>query len=98
MEIIFEITEKTGRKIRLTKDRWNHITSPASPHAYMTNYLGEIKQTLIKPDKIIISIHDDDKVNYYRHYKNRKQYLKVIVNYLNGEGFVITAYFARNIK
>ena len=36
---IFEIIDKTGRKIKLTKERWKHITSPVSPHAYMTNYL-----------------------------------------------------------
>jgi len=46
-KMIFEIIDKTGRKVRLTKERWKHITFPTSPHSYMTNYLGEIKQTLI---------------------------------------------------
>ncbi|GAI26275.1 unnamed protein product, partial [marine sediment metagenome] len=44
------------------------------------------------------SIYDSNKKDYYKYYKNRKQYLKVIVNYLNGNGFVISAYFVRNIK
>ena len=47
---------------------------PSSPHAYMTNYLEEIKETLIKPDKITNSIYDDFKVNYY---KERKHFFKV---------------------
>ena len=93
MNNVFEIVDKTGRKIRLTKERWMHITSPASLHSYISNYLEEIKQTLSNPDKIIESTNHENKVNYYKYYKNRKQYLKVIVKYLNGEGFVITAYF-----
>lgn len=96
--IIFEIRDKTGRKIHLSKERWGHITHPPSLHSYMTNYLDEIKQTLTEPDKIVDSVYEDGKKNYYKYYKNRKQYLKVIVNYLNGEGFVISAYFARSIK
>ena len=85
-KIIFEIIDKTGRKIRLTKEQWRHITIPSSPHAYMTNYLGEIKQALINPDKIINSIYDDNKVNYYKDYKDKKEFIKVMVNYLNGSG------------
>jgi len=64
----------------------------------MTNYLEEIKQTLINPDKIISSIHDDNRLNYYKYYKNRIKFIRVIVNYLNGEGYVLTAYFVKNIK
>jgi len=97
MNYVFEIIDKTGRKIHLTKERWGHITSSSSLHTYMTNYLEEIKQTLIRPDKIISSINEDTKVNYYRYYKEGKQYLRVIVKYLNGEGFVISTYFVRNI-
>lgn len=63
----------------------------------MTNFLEEIKQTLIKPDKIVNSVYEENKVNYYKYYKNRKQYLRVIVNYLNNEGDIITSYFVRNI-
>ena len=98
MERLFEIKNKTGRIIYMTKERWRHITSPISPHAYITNYLEEIKQTLINPDKIINSINSDTKVNYYKYYKERRQYLKIVVNYLNGYGFVITAYFVKNIE
>ncbi|MBS3086431.1 hypothetical protein J4422_01905 [Candidatus Pacearchaeota archaeon] len=98
MDHIFEITDKTGRKIRLTKKQWTHITSPTSPHAYMTNYLEEIKETLINPDKMVNSLSDDQKVNYYKYYKKRERYLKNIVNYLNGNGFVISAYFVKSIN
>lgn len=89
---VFETIDKTGRKIRLTKERWTHITSPQHPHAYMTNYLEEIKHALVRPDIIRTSIYDENKVNYYFFLKEKKKYIKVIVRYLNGEGFVITTY------
>ena len=98
MDYIFEIIDKTGRKIRLTKRQWGHITSPTSPHAYMTNYLEEIKQTLVNPDKTINSIYDDYKSNYYKYYKNKKRYLRIIIKYLNGDGFVISAYFVKHVS
>ena len=98
MNYIFEIKDKTGRKIRLTKRQWEHITSPTSPHAYMVNCLEEIKETLAVPDKIVNSVYDDFKSNYYRYYKNKKEYLRVIVKYLNGSGFVISSYFVKHMN
>jgi len=97
MGFIFEVVDKTGRKIRLTKEQWTHVTSPASPHAYMTNHLEKVKETLINLDKIISSIYNIRKSNYYKYYKEKRRFLRTIVSYLNGEGFVITSYFVRNI-
>ncbi|MEX2017405.1 MAG: PBECR2 nuclease fold domain-containing protein [Candidatus Pacearchaeota archaeon] len=77
---IFEIKDKTGRKIHLTKERWSHITSPSSPHSYMASYLEYIKETLIKPDKIINSFYDEINVNYYKYYKKNRKYLGIIVS------------------
>ena len=98
MPHIFEILDKTGRKIRLTKERWSHITSPNSLHPYMINYLEEIKISLTKPLAIILNKYDDKKVNYYTYIKDRKQYLLVGVKYLNGEGFITTAFITSHIK
>jgi len=97
MAYIFEVIDKNGRNVYLTKKQWSHITSPTSLHAYMTNYLEEIKETIQKPDKISSSIYDENKASYYKFYKSRKEYLKVIVSYLNGKGFIVTSYFVSNI-
>jgi len=97
MPYLFEVIDKTGRKIRLTKERWTHITSPQSQHSYMANYLEEIKNTLTKPTLIIQHKFDDTKRNYYTYLKNKKQYLLVSVKYLNGEGYVMTAFITRKI-
>ncbi len=94
---VFEVVDKSGRRIRLTKRSWEHITIS---HAEMTNYLEEIKTTIEKPLKI--TLHEKgDLRNYYFYIKHRKhpeKYLRVIVKYLNGEGFVITVHFVRYMR
>ncbi len=92
---IFEIKDKTGRKIRLTKRQWTHMTKK---HPYMEKYLEEIKETLRNPDKLI---HYSDKGYYYKSYKHLKKpnyFVLVIVKYLNEGGFIITSYLEERIK
>ena len=95
MNIIFEAIDKTGRKIRLTNKQFEHFIC----HKGMENYIEEIKETLKKPLKIV-SHEEGDLHDYFNYYKNRKQeskYLQVVVKYLNGDGFVLSAYFVRHI-
>ncbi len=98
MNNVFEIIDKTGRKIRLTNKQWKHITKS---HRYMANYLEKIKETLIKPLKITESPYDKEVRYYYNYLKYllyQEKYLLVIVRYLNGDGYVITSYLIKNIK
>lgn len=97
MKNVFEILDKTGRKIHLSKERSSHITSPSSLHPYMTNYLEEIKEALIRPTSIVIHTLDNNKADYYLYIKEKKLYLLVGVKYLNGEGFVTTAFLTRKL-
>ena len=97
MSKIFEVTDKNGKEISLSSERWKHITST---HNEMNNYLDEIKIAITTPLKIIM--HEKgglfDYYFYLKHREHPEKYLKVIVKYLNGSGFVITTYFVRNIK
>ncbi len=91
------MTDKTGRKIRLTKKQHSHI---CKKHPAISNYFEELKETLIKPDKIIESDDDKNVRFYYKFYKKLKppyQNILAIVKYLNGEGFIISTYFIKNI-
>lgn len=66
----------------------------------MMNYLEEIQITLRNPLKIVQQ-EKGDLTRYYSYQKNRKypeKYLRIIVKYLNGDGFVITAHFVRNLQ
>ena len=95
MSVIFEVTDKTGRKIRLTKKQWTHMMLR---HSYMEKYLEEIEETLRIPDKIVLL---GDKCYYYKNYKTLKapnRFVLVIAKYLNNHGFVITSYLKEKIR
>ena len=93
MNYIFEVVDKSRRKIHLSRERWLHILM----HPEMSNQIESIKNTLEKPDVIIQFEYDLDVRFYYKYYKERKEYLFISVKYLNGKGFVLTAYFVPRI-
>lgn len=96
METIFEIKDKTGRNIYLSKERWKHILK----HPFMHNQIENIKATIKNP-MIIRYYEEDEKVRYfYKEFKNRdpsERYLLVSVKYLNESGFIITSFFTNKI-
>ena len=92
---IFEMVDKSGIKIHLSKDVWNHITTK---HTNMSDKLEDIKKALTNPILIISNQYDENKRNYFLHYKHKNRYLLVSVKYLNGEGYITTAFIARHIK
>ena len=97
MGFIFEVKDKTGRKIRLTKKQWTHINKK---HPAIANYLDEIKETIENPDAVIES-EEENVYLYYKYYKRLKSpynYILAIVKYLNGEGYIMSAYFEKNIR
>ena len=59
-----------------------------------------IEQTIRSPDKITENYNDETVCRYYKYYKSRKppkNYLLVIIKYLNGDGYVVTALFDKHI-
>ena len=88
MEFVFEIIDKTGRKIRLAKKQYSHISKK---HPAVANYIEEIKETLQKPDAITESEIDENVRFYYKYYKHLispNKYILVIVKYLNFGNFL----------
>ena len=88
---VFVVTDKTGRRVRLTRERWRHI---APQHPDVTD-IEELQRALVTPLLMRSSEHDANVKWYYRYDKERKRFLMVGTRYLNGEGFVITAYYVR---
>ncbi|MBI2541856.1 hypothetical protein HYV80_04055 [Candidatus Woesearchaeota archaeon] len=97
MTWIFEVKDKSGRKIHLSDERWKHLNQE---HPEVAPYLEDIKETLKNPVKITEYGLDENVRYYYKYFKERisAKYLLVIVKYLNEHGFIITAYFVRNTK
>ncbi|MEK6926254.1 MAG: hypothetical protein AABW50_03165 [Nanoarchaeota archaeon] len=97
MAFVFEVADKSGRKIHLSKKQWSHIRKK-HPEVEELNWVKEAVQI---PDKITSYEFDETIYYYYKFHKHRKfpaKYFKVSVKYLNGEGYVLTSYFGRNIK
>ncbi len=94
MTKIFEIIDKTRRTIHLTGKRWAHIQK----HPGLVDQIERIIGTLQHPDATTKVSSDPNVRNYYRHYKDKKEYLLVSVKYLNGKGFVITSFYTDKIK
>lgn len=94
MEYIFELTDKTGRTIVLTKERWAHIRKD---HPQVE--LEEIETTLQNPLKIIqITDEKHDYFQYFKHKNLPKKFLRVIVKYKNNAWLVMTAHFVADIR
>ncbi|MBI2629445.1 hypothetical protein HYW74_05155 [Candidatus Pacearchaeota archaeon] len=93
MVYVLDVIDKTGRKIHLSNERWKHILR----HKGIEQYFEEIKTTLINPTLIVSHKFDDTKRNYYSYFKDKNRYLLVAVKYLNGEGYITTAFITRKI-
>lgn len=90
--------DKFGRNIRLTDERLQHVIID---HPELLKPIDKIEETLMFPS-IVIKSEDDPYVwLYYRPYKvfpRQKSFLLVIVKISNGEGFVITAFYVKNLQ
>ena len=94
MDWIFEIIDKSGRKIHLSNERWTHIQK----HSEMSDKIEQIKETLVKPSLVIPQDYDPNVHFYFRFYKDMKKFLFVSVKYLNGDGFIITSFYTDKAK
>ena len=98
MNIIFEVNDKTKRKLRMTDYNWHHIVKR---HPEVVSQKEKIIETLEKPDKITTSLEDEETKYYYKYYKNISapyKFMRVIAKYLNGEGFIISSHFVKAIQ
>ena len=82
---------KNGCKIRLTRERWNHI---ARNHIEMENYFNTTLKTVADPDLIVKGRKDEllalRKIN--------QKYLAIIYKELKPTGFIITAFITSKIE
>ena len=95
MEHVFEVVDKSGRKIHLSNERWKHILKHNNVNF---SHLEDVKSALTRPTHAILQAFDKTKGNYYLYNKQMKNYLLVVVKYLNGNGYVITVFFTKNIQ
>ncbi|MEK6825999.1 MAG: PBECR2 nuclease fold domain-containing protein [Nanoarchaeota archaeon] len=96
MGIVFEITDKTGRRISLSDKARRHILK----HPHMHDQIESIQDTLKNPMTIRYFEQDETVVYFYKDFKYRnplERYLLISVKYLNGEGYIITSFFTNKV-
>jgi hypothetical protein len=83
---VFEILSKMGKVVSLDEVRWRHVLE----HPEMEN-----------PDEVRESVRMSSIWLFYKFYAESpvtKKYLLVIVKVLDGEGFIVTAFFTDKVK
>lgn len=96
MLTLFEVVDPSGRTIHLSKKRWNEHIRRDHPEV---EDLEAVKGAIVRPTKTTHPF--EGKVYHYKYFKHRHgpdKYLMVVVKYLNGSGFVITAHYTTHIK
>jgi hypothetical protein len=86
-----------GNFVRLTDERLAHIFE----HAEMAGMEDEIERVLQTPTEVRASRSDDNVKLFYEFYAQTRvggKWLCVVVKYLPGDAFVITAYLTDTLK
>jgi len=86
-----------GTSVRLTDERLMHILE----HVEMAGMADELERVLQTPSEVRRSRSDDDVRLFYEFYAQTQvggKWLCVVVKYLPGDAFVITAYLTDTMK
>lgn len=94
-EILFEIKDVFGKKIRTTTDYWHKIKT--LKHQELRYSVVEVKKTISSPDEVRVSITDETILLFAKRFR-KYDILIVAVKVLNGEGFIVTAYQTKKYK
>ena len=94
---VFEVTSRLGTKIRLSDIQWSHIELR---HKELRRQLDKMKLTLIEPDTVYYSAGEET-YHYYKKFSSTpvsEKYLLLVAKHQDGEGFIITAFFAARVR
>ena len=86
------VKSKNGVPIRLTDERWSHITEE---HAELINMQSHVLKTVAEPERILAGGQEEllavGKIE-------SAKWLVVVYRELSEDGFVITAFLTRRIR
>ncbi|OGR87221.1 MAG: hypothetical protein A3A86_05145 [Elusimicrobia bacterium RIFCSPLOWO2_01_FULL_60_11] len=94
MKLLFSVESPLGKQIRTTEAYWHDIVT--YKHPQLEGKVRDVELTLIDPDVIRKSRSDKDVYLYYKAIAGK--ILCAVARHLNGEGFLITAYFTSKVK
>lgn len=95
-EPLFEVVSKLGRRIKISKLYWNHITKVK--HTTVLGLEEQAQNSLKTPVEVRKSKIDPYVYLYYGKVETEANPLIcTVVKHLNGEGYVITIYLTRRM-
>jgi len=91
------ISDRFGRRIRLTGERWNYI---AHKHPILLELRTEFENTIKEPELVASSVYDPDVLLCYRYFKEllKGKYIVAVVRISKEDNFVVTGYVTDRIK
>ena len=93
-EPFFVVVSKLNRKIRINKSYWDYIVNVKHPS--MRGLEEFVKNSLTEPIEVRRSRRDQSVHLHYGRFE-AKLLVCTVVKFLNGDGFVITAYLTRRM-
>ena len=90
--MIDRIVSKGGIAIRLTDERWTHITEE---HCELAGLRSEVVETLSHPDRILLG--GDGELIAVRQFEPGK-HLVVVYREHTDDGFIITGFLTRRVR
>jgi hypothetical protein len=94
-EVLFEVSTPLGFRVRVTRERWNLITT--MKHPVMTGRESSVKATLEHPDEVRRSRSDPQVMLFYRA-EGSSRWVCAVAKRTADDAFLITAYPTDAIK
>jgi hypothetical protein len=95
--VALELRDAWGNSVILTEERRAHLLE----HPEMRGQEDKLAETLLQPDVVIQSQSDETVRLFHRSYRGLAigdKHLCVVVKYVAGDVFIITAYFTDKVK
>jgi hypothetical protein len=93
-EPLFEVVSKLEKRIRINKSYWDYIVNVKHPS--MRGLEEFVKSSLTEPVEVRRSKRDHSVHLHYGKFK-AKLLVCTVVKFLNGDGFIITAYLTKRM-
>lgn len=90
--MIESVTSKNGISIRLTDERWAHVTEE---HCELAGMRLDVLETVVNPARVLVG--GDGELLAVREFEPGKC-LVVVYRELHDDGFIITAFLTRRIR
>ena len=95
--VVLEVRAKLEKTVSLSERNWTHVLN----HPEMEDQISRVRETLVDPDEIRESERSSSVWLFYKLYAKTpvtRKFLLVVVKVLNGEGFIVTAFFTDKVK